>query len=564
MVNWWKEAVVYQIYPRSFYDTNGDGFGDMNGITAKLDYLKELGVDVLWISPMYASPQDDNGYDISDYRKIDERFGTNEDMYRLIDEAHKRNIKIVMDLVANHTSDEHQWFIESKKSKDNPYRDYYIWRDPKEDGSEPNNWGSVFSGSAWKYDETTGQYYMHTFSKKQPDLNWENPKVRQEIYDLMNFWVEKGVDGWRMDVIGSISKKPNFPDYPNPEGRKYICGDYQANGPKLHEYIQEMHREVLGKYDCMTVGEANNSGLEDALLYTKPERKELNMIFTFEHMGVDEAPGTPNGKWEMKPFDLVQLKQNLAHWQEGLAKDEDGWSALYFNNHDQGRVVSRWGNDKQYRVESAKAFATVLHGLKGTPYVYQGEEIGMTNVSGFQLEDYDDLEIHNAYQELVVENKTISAEDFMKAVEKKGRDNARTPMQWNDDKEAGFTDGTPWIKMNPDYQEINVAAALKDENSIFYHYKNLIDLRHQNEILVHGDFQLLEEEHPHLFVYKRTYKQEEVIVVANISEQEETFALPEQEKDWQLWLSSYEDSKQEVNGTVMLRPYEALIYHHSL
>lgn len=482
MSQWWKEAVVYQIYPRSFYDSNGDGFGDLQGVIQKLDYIKSLGADVIWLCPVFDSPQDDNGYDISDYRSIYEKFGTNDDMFQLIDEVHKRGMKIIMDLVVNHTSDEHAWFAESRKSKDNPYRDYYFWKDPKADGSEPNNWGSIFSGPAWTLDERTGQYYLHYFSKKQPDLNWENEAVRREVYDLMTFWMDRGVDGWRMDVIGSISKFVDFPDYETDDSRPYVVGRYHSNGPRLHEFIQEMNREVLSRYDCMTVGEANGSDVEEAKKYTDPSRHELNMIFTFEHMDIDTKQHSPNGKWQMKPFDPIALKKTMTRWQTALMNV--GWNTLYFENHDQPRVISRWGNDRELRKQCAKAFATVLHGMKGTPFIYQGEEIGMTN-SEMPLEMYDDLEIKNAYRELVIENKTMTEEDFRKAVAKKGRDHARTPMQWDDGKYAGFTDGEPWLAVNPRYQEINVKESLADEDSIFYYYQKLIGLRKQNKVIVY-------------------------------------------------------------------------------
>lgn len=516
MKNWWKDAVVYQIYPRSFKDSNGDGFGDLQGIIEKLDYLKELGIDVIWLSPVFDSPQDDNGYDIRDYRSIYAGFGSNEDMEELISKAHERNIKIVLDLVVNHTSDEHAWFVESRKSKDNEYSDYYIWKDPKEDGSEPNNWGSSFCGSAWEYCEERGQYYLHLYSKKQPDLNWENPKVRQEVYDLMKFWMEKGADGWRMDVIASISKDQNYPDYPEEDGRKYYTGKYHSNGPRLHEFIHEMNQEVLSKYDCMTVGEAPGSTPEVARLFTDPAREELNMIFTFEHMNIDRIPGSVNRKWALKPFDLRELKRVMSDWQNKLYKR--GWNALYFENHDQPRVISRWGNDTTYREKCAEAYATILHGMQGTPYIYQGEEIGMTNVH-FDLNEYEDIEVRNAYKELVLNGKTISEEDFKKAVWNKSRDNARTPMQWDDSDNAGFTTGKPWFKISDRYKEINVKQALADKDSIFYYYKKLIELRHKESILTDGDYQLLLPEDEKIFAYLRNTENESWLVAANMSEE---------------------------------------------
>lgn len=558
MSQWWKEAVVYQIYPRSFYDSNGDGFGDLQGVIQKLDYIKSLGADVIWLCPVFDSPQDDNGYDISDYRSIYEKFGTNDDMFQLIDEVHKRGMKIIMDLVVNHTSDEHAWFAESRKSKDNPYRDYYFWKDPKADGSEPNNWGSIFSGPAWTLDERTGQYYLHYFSKKQPDLNWENEAVRREVYDLMTFWMDRGVDGWRMDVIGSISKFVDFPDYETDDSRPYVVGRYHSNGPRLHEFIQEMNREVLSRYDCMTVGEANGSDVEEAKKYTDPSRHELNMIFTFEHMDIDTKQHSPNGKWQMKPFDPIALKKTMTRWQTALMNV--GWNTLYFENHDQPRVISRWGNDRELRKQCAKAFATVLHGMKGTPFIYQGEEIGMTN-SEMPLEMYDDLEIKNAYRELVIENKTMTEEDFRKAVAKKGRDHARTPMQWDDGKYAGFTDGEPWLAVNPRYQEINVKESLADEDSIFYYYQKLIGLRKQNKVIVYGDYQFLLEEDPRIFAYIREYRGEKLLVAVNLSEEKALFhASPELLEDrWDVLLSNYARERLNISGSIDMEPYEAFM-----
>lgn len=554
MKDWWKQAVVYQIYPRSFKDSNGDGFGDLPGVIEKLDYLKELGIDVIWLSPVFDSPQDDNGYDIRDYRKIYDRFGTNEDMEKLIRQAHQRGIKVVLDLVANHTSDEHAWFVESRKSRDQEYSDYYIWKDPKPDGSAPNNWGSSFCGSAWEYCPERGQYYLHFYSKKQPDLNWENPKVRQEIYDLMKFWMEKGADGWRMDVIASISKDQAYPDYPQEPGRKYYTGKYHSNGPRLHEFIQEMNREVLSKYDCMTVGEAPGSTPEVARLFTDPQRKELNMIFTFEHMNIDRVSGSVNRKWALKPFDLRELKRVMSQWQNKLYGR--GWNALYFENHDQPRVISRWGNDTNYREVCAKAFGTILHGMQGTPYVYQGEEIGMTNVH-FSLEDYEDIEVRNAYQELVVREKTISREDFLKAVWNKSRDNARTPMQWDDTEHAGFTAGTPWFQVSDRYREINVKQALADPSSVFYYYKELIGLRHREPLLTEGDYQLILEEDPHIFAYLRRSEKECWLVAANLSE--ETVSAEDLRafagKKQQILIANYENT----DLSQKLRPYEAFM-----
>ena len=554
MKNWWKDSVVYQIYPRSFKDSNGDGFGDLQGVIEKLDYLKELGIDVIWLSPVFDSPQDDNGYDIRDYRSIYAGFGSNEDMEELINKAHDRDIKIVLDLVVNHTSDEHAWFVESRKSKDNEYSDYYIWKDPKEDGSEPNNWGSSFCGSAWEYCEERGQYYLHFYSKKQPDLNWENPQVRQEVYDLMKFWMEKGADGWRMDVIASISKDQNYPDYPEEDGRKYYTGKYHSNGPRLHEFIHEMNQEVLSKYDCMTVGEAPGSTPEVARLFTDPAREELNMIFTFEHMNIDRISGSVNRKWALKPFDLRDLKRVMSEWQTKLYGR--GWNALYFENHDQPRVISRWGNDTVYREKCAKAYATILHGMQGTPYIYQGEEIGMTNVH-FDLDEYEDIEVRNAYKELVLNGKTISEDDFKKAVWNKSRDNARTPMQWDDSDNAGFTTGKPWFRVSDRYKEINVKQALADKESIFYYYKKLIELRHKESLLTEGNYQLLLPEDEKIFAYLRNTENETWLIAANMSE--DTVLTDE--------LKTFVNEKQDiiignydrVNLDEALRPYEAFM-----
>lgn len=549
-MEWWKKSVVYQIYPRSFNDTNNDGMGDVNGVTEKLDYLKELGIDVIWLSPVYESPQDDNGYDISDYRKIWSRFGTNEDMYRLIDEAHKRDIKIVMDLVANHTSDEHMWFEESKKSKDNPYRDYYFWRDEK------NNWGSYFSGSAWEFDENTEQYYLHLFSKKQPDLNWENPVVRNEIWDMMKFWMDKGVDGWRLDVISSISKYMDFPDYDESMG-EYPIGEYHANGPRLHEYLHEMNTEVLSKYDCMTVGEAPGSTVENALLFCDKDRKELNMIFTFDHMDLDKKQGSLLGKWDVKELKLTDLKECMENWQHGL--HEKGWNSLYFENHDQARVISRWGNDREYRVECAKMFATLLHFMQGTPYIYQGEEIGMVNAD-YSIDEFDDIEMLNAYQDLVVDRKMMDAETFMDAAHKIGRDNARTPMQWDSSENAGFSDVKPWMKVNPRYKEINVEDALKDENSIFYYYKKLIEFRHNDDVITNAGFELIDRENEAVFAYERKFEEKSIIVIANFYEDEVEFKLDDKYSmdDYNEYISNYNTHSIEGN-TIKLKPFESIV-----
>lgn len=546
---WWKKSVVYQIYPRSFRDSNGDGIGDLPGIIEKLDYLKLLGVDIIWLSPIYDSPNDDNGYDIRNYQEIMNEFGTMADFDRLLEEIHKRDMKLMMDLVVNHTSDEHEWFVQSKQSKDNPYRDYYIWREGK-DGKAPNNWGSFFSGPAWEYDETTNEYYLHLFSKKQPDLNWENPNVRQAVYQMMKFWLEKGVDGFRMDVINMISKAPALPDGVQYSGQLFGDGaPFFMNGPRIHEFLQEMNKEVLSQYPTISVGEMPGTTPEDAILYTNPERNEVNMIFTFEHMDLDSAPG---GKWNIKPLNLLDLKENLAKWQTAL--HNKGWNSLYWNNHDQPRIVSRFGNDEEYRVESSTMLAACLHFMQGTPYIYQGEEIGMTNVKFKSLEDYRDIETINMYKER--KSQGYSHEEIMASIYAKGRDNARTPMQWDDSEHAGFTTGTPWIKVNPRYQEVNVKSALDDKNSIFYFYQKLIALRKELDIIVEGDFRLLLEDHPELFAYERKWKEECVIVICNFGEKDVAIEneLLTRISDYNVILSNYEGSNLEK-----LRPFEVVV-----
>ncbi|RAK19150.1 oligo-1,6-glucosidase [Anoxybacillus vitaminiphilus] len=553
---WWKESVVYQIYPRSFKDSNGDGIGDIQGIISKLDYLKDLGIDVIWLSPVYKSPNDDNGYDISDYRDIMDEFGTMADWEELLAEIHKRGMKLMMDLVVNHTSDEHPWFIESRKSKDNPYRDYYIWR-PGKEGKEPNNWESCFSGSAWEYDETTGEYYLHLFSKKQPDLNWENPKVRQEVYDMMKFWLDKGIDGFRMDVINFISKVPGLPDAPNPEGKKYVSGSrFFMNGPRIHEFLQEMNREVLSKYDVMTVGEMPGVTVEEAKLYTGEDRNEVNMVFQFEHVDLDSGP---NGKWDLRPLKLRDLKESFTKWQKGL--EGVGWNSLYLNNHDQPRMVSRFGNDQEYRVESAKMLATFLHMLQGTPYIYQGEEIGMTNVRFDSIDDYKDIETLNMYREKVMENDE-DPQKVMEAIYAKGRDNARTPFQWDDSENAGFTTGTPWMKVNPNYKEINAKKAVEDPNSIYHYYRKLIQLRKQYPIVVYGSYDIILPEHEQIYAYTRTHKNEKLLVILNFSADQPIFELPKEITftTKELLISNYDVNGEEAIEIFTLKPYEARVY----
>ena len=545
---WWKESVVYQIYPRSFCDSNGDGIGDLKGITGKLPYLKKLGINVIWLSPVYQSPNDDNGYDISDYEAIMAEFGTMEDFDEMLAKAHSLGIKIVMDLVVNHTSDEHKWFIESRSSKDNPKRDYYIWKDGK-DGREPNNWGSAFSGSAWQFDETTGQYYLHLFSKKQPDLNWENEKVRDEVYAMMNRWCEKGIDGFRMDVISLISKDQTFPDGPT-YGGLYGSFESSANGPRVHEFLQEMNKRVLSKYDIMTVGECAGVTLEEAKKYANSDGSELNMVFQFEHMGLDNGETM---KWSTKKMPLVPLKENLTKWQKGL--NEVAWNSLYFCNHDQPRIVSRLGSEKEeYRELSAKCIATCLHMMQGTPYVYQGEELGMTNTVFHSVDDFRDLESINAYHELT-EKGVISAEELFPKICHMSRDNARTPMQWDDSENAGFTTGTPWIAVNPNYTEINAKEQIEREDSVFNYYKKLIALRKKYEIIVYGDYKLLFPEDEELFVYERSLEGKKLLVVCNFSENEREFDFS-MVRDGQILINNYKDFNMENNK---LRVFETAV-----
>ena len=544
---WWKEAVVYQIYPRSFCDSNGDGIGDLNGITSKLDYLKELGIDVIWLSPVYKSPNDDNGYDISDYEDIMTEFGTMDDFDKMLAAAHERGIKIVMDLVVNHTSDEHPWFVESRSSKDNEKRDYYIWKEGK-DGKEPTNWGSAFSGPAWKYDEKTDMYYLHLFSVKQPDLNWENPKVRKEVFDMMTRWCEKGIDGFRMDVISLISKPEGYPDAKvvGLYGDMGIC----ANGPKVHDYLKEMNEKVLSKFDIMTVGETAGVTLEEAKKYANTDGSELNMVFQFEHMDLD---GGEKFKWSTQPMPLVPLKENLSKWQKGL--DGVAWNSLYFCNHDQPRIVSRLGDESDaYRELSAKCIATCLHMMQGTPYVYQGEELGMTNTVFNSVDDFRDLESVNAYRELV-ESGLYTDEDMFPKIAHKSRDNARTPMQWDASENAGFTTGKPWIAVNPNYKKINVADQLKREDSVFHYYQKLIRLRKENEIIVYGNYELLLPEDENIFAYTRTLDNQKLLVVCNFSKSEQKFDFSGYENA-KVLISNYNRDAREDG---ILKPYEATV-----
>ena len=550
---WWKESVVYQIYPRSFKDSNGDGIGDLNGITEKMDYLRELGINVIWLSPVYQSPNTDNGYDISDYQAIMEEFGTMEDFDRMLQSAHDHGIRLVMDLVVNHTSDEHPWFVESRKSKDNPYRDYYIWREGR-DGKEPNNWGSCFSGSAWKYDAATDMYYLHLFAEKQPDLNWDNPKVRQEVFHMMDWWCKKGIDGFRMDVISMISKDPALPDGPVNGSGYGDYGPYAVNGPHVHEYLQEMNREVLSKYDLMTVGECSGVTIEEAKKYANQDGRELNMVFQFEHMDLD---GGESFKWNDRKINLVELKQVLTKWQTELAGT--AWNSLFWDNHDQPRIVSRLGDDstREYREASAKMLALCLHMMQGTPYVYQGEELGMTNVPFAALEDFRDIESINAYHELT-ESGQVSPEDMMRFLRYKSRDNARTPMQWDDSENAGFTTGTPWIMVNPNYKEINAKEQLARPDSVFHFYQKLIRLRKEREIIPYGEYELLLPEDPDLYVYTRALGEHKLLVICNFRKEEKAFTLPEgfDPGMGEILIGNYPD--RELGETMTLKAYEAL------
>ena len=535
---WWKSAVIYQIYPRSFADSNHDGIGDLQGIISKLDYLEKLGIDAIWLSPVCKSPQDDNGYDISDYQDIDPMFGTLTDMEELIAEAGKRHIRIIMDLVLNHSSDEHFWFREARKSRENPYHDYYVWRDGAE-GQLPNDMRAAFGGPAWEWVPEVGQYYFHQFSVKQPDLNWENPKLRREIYDMINWWMEKGVGGFRLDVIDQIAKEPD---------RKITC-----NGPRLHEFLRELSRETFRKGDLVTVGEAWGATTELAKLYSNPDNSELSMVFQFEHICLDQIPGKE--KWDLAPLPFRKLKEVFGRWQRELYGK--GWNSLFWNNHDLPRIVSRWGNDNEYRVESAKMLAILLHGMQGTPYIYQGEELGMTNIR-CQLEDYRDIETLNLYRERL--EKGYEKAEIMDSVYAKSRDNARTPMQWNDGENAGFTDGEPWIRVNPNYQKINAAAQMAEEDSIWKCYQKLIRLRKEYPVFAEGEFQMLLEEDENIFAYTRTDACSQLLVICNFYGSTVEVDLEELESAGELLIGNYKDRKQRR----VLGPYEGRMYWREL
>lgn len=550
-IEWWKKSVVYQIYPKSFNDTTGNGIGDVNGIIEKLDYLSELGVDVIWLTPIYTSPEKDNGYDISDYYAINANYGDMRDLERLIEESHKKGIKIIMDIVVNHTSTDHRWFKEAAKSKDNPYRDYYIWKDPK-DGGAPTNWESKFGGNVWKFDETTGQYYLHLFDVTQADLNWENEEVRREVFDVMHFWLNKGVDGFRLDVINLISKDQDFPQEDGPgDGRRFY-----TDGPRVHEYLNEVNQNVFSKYDMMTVGEMSSTSIEECIKYTKPERQELNMVFNFHHLKVDY----PNGdKWTKAPFDFHELKQILSEWQIGM-HEGGGWNALFWCNHDQPRVVSRFGDDQNYHNVSAKMLATTVHLMKGTPYIYQGEEIGMTNPNFDNIEEYKDVESLNMYRILKESGK--GHDDIMAILKQKSRDNSRTPIHWNNRRHGGFTTGTPWINVADNYETINVEKALANEDSVFYHYKALIQLRKKYDIITEGNYELLLDDHDQVFAYARHTDDQVLLVINNFYR--ELVELSElnhfaKEGNCELVLSNYKDSPSDFTD-IELRPYESVVY----
>ncbi len=555
MSKWFQDSVVYQIYPRSFQDSNADGIGDLNGIKERLPYLQKLGVDVLWLNPIYQSPDVDNGYDIADYEAVQPVYGTMDDFNSLLKQVHEHGMKLLMDLVVNHTSDQHKWFLESKKSKDNPYADFYIWRDPV-DGHEPNNWGSSFSGSAWTYVPERGQYYLHLFAKEQPDLNWENPDVRQHVYDIMRFWLDKGVNGFRMDVINLISKPKGLPDAPQEGGAAY--GDSFAivsDGHRLNEFLKEMNREVLSKYDVMTVGEMPDSTPEDAITYTNLDGSELNMVFQFQHVDLGGNPDKRLGKWYDQPVPLTELKAALSRWEEKL--DGKAWNSLYWNNHDQPRTVSRFGSDDpKYRVLSAKMLGTTLHMMQGTPYVYEGEELGMTNVHFKDLSQYEDIESINAYQQLVDKEKAIVPQKMLKYLAYKSRDNARTPMQWDDKANAGFTDAKePWYQLNPNYTKINAKEELQDDDSVFYYYQQLIKLRHDSELIRYGDYTLLDPKDEEVFAYQRHYQGQTLLVISNFTAQT---IKRDYKTDGSLVIANYPDDQGDT-----LRPYETKVYQYT-
>ena len=551
---WWKKSVVYQVYPKSFQDSDGDGYGDLNGIRQRLPYLKELGIDVIWLNPIYASPQVDNGYDISDYRMIEPTLGTMEEFDALLAEAHEMGLKIILDLVVNHTSDQHKWFLEAKKSKDNPYHDYYIWKD-----EVPNNWGSSFGGSTWEYVPEVGQYYLHLFAKEQPDLNWDNPKVRQEVYDILRFWLDKGIDGFRMDVITLISKDPAYPDGPVIQNKAY--GSYYAGcatGPHVHEYLQEMNREVLSKYDIMTVGEAPHTSADQAMDYTGADRGELNMVFHFDHMHLDYDE---NGKYARNRVKLTDLKQVFTEWDEKMNAC-GGWNSLYWSNHDQARAVTRFGDESpKYRVVSAKMLATALHMLQGTPYIYEGEEIGMTNAFFDKIEDYRDVEALDIFKDFT-ERKGFSAKDTLELLRLKSRDNARTPMQWSAEKNAGFSEAEPWIAVNDNYKTINAEASVKDPESVFFYYKKLVQLRHEVPVITDGVYKLLDADNEKVYTYFRKNEDETLLVICNFTKETIDYPVGDFVEATQgtLLISNYDDAPRQYADAIELKPYGAYVY----
>lgn len=545
---WWKEAVAYEIYPRSFKDSNGDGIGDIQGIIEKLDYLQDLGIDIIWVCPIYQSPNDDNGYDISDYKAILSDFGTMEDFEALLSAVHKRGMKLIMDLVINHTSDEHEWFIESKSSKDNTYRDFYIWKEGADKGIPPNNWASIFGGSAWEYDSDTKEYYLHILSKKQPDLNWENKEVRNKLYDMVNWWLDKGIDGFRIDAISHIKKKEGLPDLPNPKGEAFVESfDGHLNQKGIDLFLNEFVENTIKKFDALTVGEANGVTVEDAENWANEDTGYFNMIFQFEHVDLWGSKGTG--------LDLRRLKTTLSRWQNAL--DAKGWNALFIENHDLARVVSVWGNDTSYRKKSAKALATIYFFMQGTPFIYQGQEIGMTNVKYENINDYRDVASRNYYQSELAKGK--AHEEVMTYIWSSGRDNSRTPMQWDSTSYAGFSDNEPWIKVNPNYRKINVEESMKDSDSIYHYYRTMIQLRRKEETFIYGSYVLLEEEHPQVFAYIRKYQNKQFLIVANLFALETIVNLPSGFKLGEKLLSNYSE-KEQSTVSLNLKAYEAGIY----
>ncbi|MBS3810573.1 MAG: alpha-glucosidase [Halanaerobiales bacterium] len=553
---WWKEAVVYQIYPRSFNDSNKDGIGDIQGIIEKLDYIKKLGIDVIWLCPIYKSPNADNGYDISDYRKIMDEFGDLQDLEKLIFEIHNKNMKIIMDLVVNHTSDEHDWFINSKESKGNPYRDYYIWEKGKNENKPPSNWESFFGGSTWTYDKSTDEYYLHLFTKKQPDLNWENSEMRNKIYKMMRWWLNKGIDGFRMDVINMISKDKDFPDGDKDINDNFGDGTpYFLNGPHLYEYLKEMGEEVLFDYDIMTVGETYKFGCENAVKFAKVDDQDLlNMVFHFELMSVDSQK---DNKWVKKEINLMEIKEIYKKWNNKLYNK--AWNSIYLGNHDQPRIVSRFGDDQKYRKKSAKMLATMMMTMPGTPFIFQGEEIGMTNVAFQDIGKYRDVETINYYR--LQTKKGRPKDEVMREIHRMSRDNARTPMQWNDQLNAGFSQSTPWIDLNPNYEEINVEKALKEDDSIFYYYQKLIEIRKNNLALIYGRYKTISEINEGVFSYKREYKNKQKLIIINFFADTINFSLSDEINlnEYSLLISNYGNNSYS-NNLIKLRPYESLIF----